>query len=229
MAAELYRGLKHHEGFVTKQAEKLLTSSQIKVKVEDAIQNSFGQNLSDYRFHKLLELYSDKNTKLQPKPHPVVKVVPDDVREREYEKNIIAKFVRKLSTDPTKVDESINQKTFSEIDTDSIVSRELRRCLWEDGVKTNIKVGASGHTSLRTIGREGEIIIDATFGKFYPDHKETFVGTQDELREIIKSHRNPSYIREEKGLIKKTNIDIESRAEEFFQENWGDTSQPTEK
>lgn len=172
--------------------ENLPTVDEIREKVGIAL-SYFGERLPDNDLKKL------------------------SVTER-YDRIELEKFKGQLSTEPNRVGREINQESLS-IKCEPF-SVELQRCLKKVKLDSTI-VGNVEHLSLRTQGKEGEIIIDPSIGQFLAGYNHVFVGTRDELRKIVLEYAENKKlsILYKKNELTRTTV-IEQDPNVFFEEQW---------
>ncbi len=146
----------------------------------------------------------------------------------DYQKGInktLEEFGQNLSTNPKLVNKEggkniVNQVTLTGKCKD--FSDELQRCLRLEGLNSVIVEGLwFTHFSLRTVGSEGEVIIEPTLGQYLTGFNNVFVGKPYELKSTVIEYANQeklSYIDSSKEYKKR--IIIRSDPETFFKNQW---------
>lgn len=149
----------------------------------------------------------------------------------DYQKRVyktLNEFASNLSTNPEfinkKVDKNgkniINQFTLAS--KCEVFSNELQRCLKLVGLKSEIVEGLwITHFSLRTVGSEGEVVIDSSIGQHLEGYDNVFVGTRKELKKLVLQYaekKKLSFI--DTSGVRKNKIPIRVDPGVFFEDQW---------
>lgn len=109
------------------------------------------------------------------------------------------KFADKVSTSPAKVQQGVNEESLS--NQCYLFSSELQQCLGLTGLDTKLAIAdtpAPVHYYLTTQNAPHDVIIDPTIGQFVIGHNHVFVGTRQQLIDLVLSqtgHESPYKLR----------------------------------
>jgi len=204
------------EYITEKKSEKLSPVDQMKGKVEMAL-SFFGEK----RNHT--DLYSRLiKRRINSTPSEKLNYAISEAHKKSSFEKTLAGFNGQLSTDPEhvslKIDkEKISQRTLSR--NCIIFSQELKRGLRKVGVDS-IMLGNALHKYLQTVVGNENIIIDPTIGQFLEGYNHIFVGTREQLKQLVLEYAQKgklSYISAANGepIMVPSN-----KAEEFFISRW---------
>lgn len=197
---ELHRVLDRSRNITTEKFENLPRVDEITEITEAAIRSHFGKVTVDGRENSLLGGQKGISKTLE-------------------------EFGQNLSTNPKLVNKEggkniVNQVTLTDKCKD--FSDELQRCLRLEGLNSVIVEGLwFTHFSLRTVGDEGEVIIEPTLGQYLTGFNNVFVGKPYELKSTVIEYANQeklSYIDSSREYKKR--IVIKSDPEVFFNNQW---------
>lgn len=219
MKCELQRPVMISE--IGRNFEKLPSVATIRERVEKVLVNDFSRTAFDNR----VNLHPAGTSKSQ---HGML-ILPDTVWRDVRANNIAREFAGQLSTDPEKVGPKVNQLSLT--GKCEIFSNKLQPPLKKRGIDTTIVEGLwLPHFSLRTIGRDGEIIIDPTSVQYIPGLSRVFVGQRDELKSAVLEHAKQdklSYFDTSGPYPRK--VPIRSDPEAFFENQWPSLFNPRVK
>lgn len=129
---------------------------------------------------------------------------------------VVARFAGKLSTLANKVSPSIFAEALD--NACGPFSREIKDALKLVGVASEVAGGAYSlfdleHVYVVTTDSPVEVLIDASIGQYILGYNQVFVGTREQLKQLVFDNRNS---------LRKT-FPNES-VEDFFKRIWGDTT-----
>ncbi|OGH11002.1 MAG: hypothetical protein A2857_00510 [Candidatus Levybacteria bacterium RIFCSPHIGHO2_01_FULL_36_15] len=156
-----------------------------------------------------------------------VKNVVEDILGTSFDQNAppeAARFQGRLSTDPGKVDKKLSWRDFYCLcDT---LSGVLKPKLEEKGLGAEIinvpdkKSEIILHSYVVVQESDIEVLVDPSIGQFIRNHTHVFVGTREQLRQLIlgmKDRRSPYSF---------TFSHLRSNLERSFENLWGSKSKP---
>ena len=192
------------------KSENLTSVEQVRRKVEMALTH-FGKRPSN-------NLHQDQiKSRINNTPTETLMEEIRLARKEKIIKDNIAPFIGKLSTNPKEVKEGVSQESLT--NKCEALSEELQRCLKLVGVDSTIR-GNNLHNYLTTFEGKEKVSIDASIGQYFKGHNHIFVGTREQLKELVLKYalyRKLSRLPLDRG--EGIRIPPEE-AEDFFQKYW---------
>lgn len=128
----------------------------------------------------------------------------------------------KLSTNPERVNPEVSRRNFSLMC--GTLSRELKNKLTEQGISADIYFGDNvdplDHVYLIANKDNEEVIIDPTIGQFIDGYNHVFVGSRDDLRDLVLNQTGE----DKKYMI--VELFEKYSPQEVFELIWGSKSKP---